>query len=66
MQMPATQLQYVCKGGGFVKYYGLKQATVRWKSDGYVGFTRIELVANNLQISLQKKVKTPGAITCTG
>ena len=22
--MPMTQLQYVCKGGGFVKYYGLK------------------------------------------
>ena len=44
-----------------------KQATVGWKSDGYVGFARIELVPNNRQISLlKKKVKTPGAITCTG
>ena len=32
-----------------------KQATVGWKSDGYVGFARIELVPNNHQISLLKK-----------
>ena len=55
MQAPATQLQYVCKGGGFVKYYGLKEAIVRWKSDDYVGFARIELVVNNRQISLLQK-----------
>ena len=29
---------YMCKGGSFVKYHGLrKKATVGWKSGGYVG-----------------------------
>ena len=59
--MPATQLQYVCKGGGFVKYYGLKKGHRRmeiWRLRGIrQDWARGE---QSPDIITKKRLKHPG------
>jgi hypothetical protein len=59
---------YMCKGGSFAKYHGLKKkATVGWKSGGYVGVCQDWACGERSPNIITKiKVKPPGARTCTG
>ena len=61
LQTPGMQLQYVCKGGGFVKYYGLKTGHRRmeiWRLRGiHQDWARGE---QSPDIITKKRLKHPG------